>query len=54
MGWEVYPDGLYETLLRVHRDYSFPALYVTENGAAYADRITPGRRSGRPEAARLC
>jgi len=41
MGWEVYPDGLYETLLRVHRDYSFPALYITENGAAYADRITP-------------
>jgi beta-glucosidase len=41
MGWEVYPEGLHETLLRVHRDYGFPALYVTENGAAYADQRGP-------------
>jgi beta-glucosidase len=41
MGWEVYPEGLYEILGRVHFDYRFPALYVTENGAAYLDRIGP-------------
>ena len=41
MGWEVYPEGLYDILTRVHRDYEFPALYVTENGAAYEDEITP-------------
>ena len=41
MGWEVYPEGLYEILARVHADYDFPALYVTENGAAYADKIGP-------------
>jgi beta-glucosidase len=39
MGWEVYPEGLYEVLGRVHFDYRFPALYITENGAAYPDQI---------------
>jgi beta-glucosidase len=39
MGWEVYPPGLRDTLLRVHHHYQFPALYVTENGAAYADEV---------------
>lgn len=39
MGWEVYPEGLYEILGRLHFDYRFPALYVTENGAAYPDQI---------------
>lgn len=39
MGWEVYPEGLYEVLGRLHFDYRFPALYVTENGAAYSDRL---------------
>jgi len=41
MGWEVYPEGLYEILGRVHFDCRFPALYVTENGAAYPDQIGP-------------
>jgi len=39
MGWEVYPPGLYDTLLRVHYHYHFPALYITENGAAYDDAV---------------
>jgi len=41
MGWEVYPEGLFDILTRVHTDYDFPALYVTENGAAYEDEISP-------------
>jgi len=41
MGWEVYPEGLYEILARVHFVYDFPAIYVTENGAAYPDQIGP-------------
>ena len=36
MGWEVYPEGLTHTLLRLHSDYSPGSLVVTENGAAYA------------------
>ncbi len=41
MGWEVYPEGIYEMLMRVTREYPFKALYVTENGAAFADRVGP-------------
>lgn len=41
MGWEVYPVGHYEVLMRVMRDYAFKSLYITENGAAYADQIGP-------------
>ncbi|MFL5955372.1 MAG: GH1 family beta-glucosidase [Gaiellaceae bacterium] len=37
MGWEVVPEGLRDLLLRLHRDYSPRAIYVTENGAAYPD-----------------
>jgi beta-glucosidase len=37
MGWEVYPDGLYKLLVRLQRDYAPPALYITENGAAFGD-----------------
>ncbi len=44
MGWEVYPPGLLGTLARVHFDYHFPALFVTENGAAFADELTPDDR----------
>jgi beta-glucosidase len=37
MGWEVYPEGLTELLLRVHNDYPVPPIYVTENGGAFKD-----------------
>jgi beta-glucosidase len=42
MGWEVYPDGLFELLVRLRDDYELPPLYVTENGAAYADHRDNG------------
>jgi len=41
MDWEVYPEGLFEILDRLRRDYRFPGYYVTENGAAYPDRVEP-------------
>jgi len=44
IGWEVYPDGLREILVRVHRDWKPKALLVTENGAAYDDVPGPGDR----------
>ncbi len=37
MGWEVYPDGLYDLLKRVDRDYDHPLIYITENGMACKD-----------------
>ncbi len=42
MGWEVYPEGLTKLLCRLHRDYSIPDLYVTENGAAFPDEWRDG------------
>jgi beta-glucosidase len=43
MGWEIYPDHLYDALLRITRDYGAPDIYVTENGAAFADEVVDGR-----------
>jgi beta-glucosidase len=42
MGWEVYPEGLTQILGRVARDYAPPAIYVTENGAAFPDPPASG------------
>jgi beta-glucosidase len=36
MGWEVYPEGLHQTLMRVHLHYGPRKLYVTENGCSYS------------------
>jgi beta-glucosidase len=41
MGWEIYPQGLYDVLERLREDYSVPAIYITENGIACADEVTP-------------
>ena len=40
MGWEIYPEGLYEVLMRFRTEYGNPRLYVTENGAAFEDKVT--------------
>ena len=40
MDWEVYPKGLYNILGRLHFDYAFPAIYITENGAAFPDEVS--------------
>ncbi|MCA9900047.1 MAG: beta-glucosidase [Anaerolineales bacterium] len=37
MNWEVYPDGLYDLLNRLHFDYQAPKIYITENGCSYGD-----------------
>ncbi|MFL6127544.1 MAG: GH1 family beta-glucosidase [Mycobacteriales bacterium] len=41
MGWEIDPDGLYDLLHRLRRDYGAIPLYVTENGAAFDDAPGP-------------
>ncbi len=37
MGWEVYPSGLTELLVRLHREWPVPPMYIKENGAAFRD-----------------
>jgi beta-glucosidase len=37
MGWEIWPQGLEDLLLRIHREYQPSLVYITENGAAFTD-----------------
>ena len=43
MGWEVYPDALYEQLMDLKDNYDNPTIYVTENGAAFPDVLEQER-----------
>lgn len=49
MGWEVYPDGLVDLLRRLTRDYDLPPVYITENGAAFADAAPMAGRIADPQ-----
>ncbi|MDA5556930.1 GH1 family beta-glucosidase [Shimia sp. MMG029] len=43
MGWEIYPDGLRDFLIRMAREYTGDLpIYVTENGMSAPDQITGG------------
>jgi len=37
MGWEVWPQALYDMVMRITRDYNRPQLEITESGCAYND-----------------
>ena len=43
MGWEIYPDGLFEFVMRMHKEYTkgIP-IYITENGMSNADVVLNG------------
>ena len=38
MGWEIFPQGLTELLVRISRDYPGLPIVITESGAAFDDR----------------
>lgn len=42
MGWEIFPQGIYDMLKRVRDDYGNLTLYITENGAAFEDQLEDG------------
>ncbi|VXC34453.1 GH1 family beta-glucosidase [Massilia sp. 9I] len=42
MGWEIYPQGLPELLLKLKSEYALPPIYITENGMAHADVVADG------------
>ncbi|MFB3897172.1 MAG: GH1 family beta-glucosidase [bacterium] len=42
MDWEIYPTGLYELLMRLQKEYPIP-IYITENGAAFQDKVVEGK-----------
>jgi beta-glucosidase len=37
IGWEVWPQSLYDMVMRITRDYGRPAIEITESGCAYND-----------------
>jgi beta-glucosidase len=43
MGWEIYPQGLTDLLVRLHADYTLPPTYITENGGAFPDPVVQGQ-----------
>lgn len=45
MGWEVYPEGLFDLLTWLDKEYHRPEIYITENGAAFPDTLTDGKVS---------
>jgi beta-glucosidase len=43
MGWEIYPQGLSEVLVELHKRYRLPPVLITENGAAMPDIYANGQ-----------
>jgi beta-glucosidase len=39
MGWLIAPDGLYDLLMRLRKEYAPAKIYITENGAAFVDQV---------------
>jgi beta-galactosidase len=39
MGWEIHPDGLVDVVRMVHERAPELPIFITENGAAYADAV---------------
>ena len=41
MGWEVCAPAFRRMLNRINKDYNLPPIYITENGAAFPDVVSP-------------
>ena len=44
MNWEVYPESIYKVLKRLHGYENIPSLVITENGAAFEDKVDANGR----------
>lgn len=40
MEWEIFPDGLYNLILKFHKEYGNIPIFITENGAAFDDEVS--------------
>lgn len=43
MKWEVYPEAIYQILRQFHQNYRLRKVIITENGAAFPDRVEHGK-----------
>lgn len=47
--WPIYPQGMYEQLLRIKRDYpNYKKVYIAENGMGYKDDFIDGKIDDTP------
>lgn len=53
MDWEVYPPSIYEMIKKYNGYKNMPRLLITENGAAFPDRVHKGRVDDAPRTAYL-
>ena len=44
MGWEIYPEGLFDIIVRLRKEYTQLPIYITENGAAFDDVLFEGKQ----------
>ncbi|QYJ84980.1 beta-glucosidase [Shewanella mesophila] len=43
MGWEIYPKAFSDLLISLNQTYRLPPIFITENGAAMADKLLDGK-----------
>ncbi len=43
IGWEIYPAAFTKLLVSLNKTYKLPPIYITENGAAMADKMVGGK-----------
>ncbi|WP_143317963.1 6-phospho-beta-galactosidase [Clostridium sp. HBUAS56017] len=47
--WPIYPQGMYQTLLRIKKDYpNYKKVYIAENGMGYKDDFVDGKIDDTP------
>ena len=47
MGWEVYPESIYEMIKQFSAYPDIPQIYITENGSAFPDMVRDGKVADR-------
>lgn len=48
IGWEIFPQGLTDTLVELNDKFNLPEVFITENGAAFNDVVTNGQVEDTP------
>ncbi|MCW3174091.1 GH1 family beta-glucosidase [Shewanella subflava] len=43
IGWEIYPQAFTDLLVSLNQAYTLPPIFITENGAAMADKLINGK-----------
>ncbi len=52
-GLEVYPQGMYDLVTQISREYDHPVIEITESGCSYLDAPLESKGGGVPDARRI-